>query len=316
MVKLDRAELIEKYKNTDRVSFIIEDYIHAYQKYLIENKESLKLSDATINDIIVELYRFEKFLFFEYPELKEAKDLNDIHIDSYRKFCHKDLLVMKRTANKKLRAIRKFFDYLKGNWYLFKYNPALNVPYYKVYKDEPEKTPSSVPKDILNTIFTQLGRRKYGIRELTISQFLAYTGLQLKEILDLRTDNIDMERKTISLLRGKDNYTIEIPQPLYKSLKSYLALRENELMGSFSNYLFLSNTGKRYSARSYQYAFKNTLKRAKISGGYTPRNIKSSFSYNMAKSVTKERLKIILHQNKVEHYYINDIDKNPLLPKR
>jgi site-specific recombinase XerC len=306
---MSNNELLEKFKSTDKGSFILEKHIYAYKKYLIENKP---LSSATITDIVLELHTFDKFLMLAYPKLEDVKELKSHHIDFYCKFNLNELLLLKKTINRKLRAIRKLLDYLTNVRHLIEYNPALKVPYFKV---DTEKLPVYIPKDILRIVLSALENRKSGIRDVVITKLLAYTGLQLKEIMDLRTEQVDLQNKKIIVNRGRKEYEFVIPSDLYKSLKSYMEYRKHYLMKEYTNFLFLSNTGNPYTARSYQYAFKEALISSDIQGNYTPRHVKASFAYYMAQSIPEEKLKVILNQNKVEHYYIDDLINNPLLPK-
>lgn len=306
---MSNKDLLEKFRQTETGSFILENHIYAFKKYLFANK---KLSNATITDIILELHAFDKFLMLAFPELKNVNELKSKHIDFYCKFNVNELLLLKKTVNRKLRAIRKLLDYLTNVRHFIEYNPALKVPYFKV---EPETQPIYIPKDALRMVLASLEKRKNGIRDVTITKFLAYTGLQLKEIMGLRVEQIDMDNKKVLINRNNREYEFVIPEDLYKSLKQYLILRKVELLQDATNYLFLSNTGNPYLARSYQYAFKNALIDSNIQGNYTPRHVKASFSYYMAQTVPEDKLRVILNQHKVEHYYIDDLAKNPLLPK-
>jgi site-specific recombinase XerD len=308
IVTVANNELVTKFRETDKAHFILESYIYAFKKY-IEDKG--KLSHATITEMISELHCFDKYLMLAYPQLEDVKAISKLHISFYCKFCLDELKVKKKTVNKKLRAIRKFYDYLANIRHIVEFNIALSEPYVKI---DTEANPISMPKGVLTAIFASLEFKKHGIRDSLISKFLSYTGLQLKEVLALRIDNISMDSRKVVIKRKKADYEFIMPDELFKSMKQYLTLRNNELLQSSTNYLFLSNTGSVYTARSYQYAFKNALISSNILGNYTPRNLKSTFCYNMAKVTPQDELKKILNQNKVEHYYVDSLSANPLLP--
>lgn len=298
-------------KNVHR-PFILEGYIYSFKKYL----SNTALKKATIDDIVLELHRFDKYLFLRYPDLADITKIESHHISDYMKFNLEELHLQKKTINRKLRAIRKFLNYMTliysaNGRHLLDHNPALKVPYYKLDAD---KLPCYIPKGVLRTIIDELGKKRYGITDIAITKMLAYTGLKLNEILHLWCDQIDMEERTISITRGKDKkkYILRMPDDLYKSLKSYINMRNSELAKN-NDYLFLSRTGNRYTARSYQYAFKNALLNSGIQANYTPRHVKASFAYYMAQTVPKEKLKVLLNQQKVEHYYVDVLSENPLL---
>ncbi|NBI07607.1 tyrosine-type recombinase/integrase [Senegalia massiliensis] len=300
------SELVNSYNSVDDDNFILESYIYEYEQKLFSEK---KLSNKTITQIILDLHRFDRFLKVTYPKLENVKELKYMHINYYLQFCINGLMLKNKTFNKKLRAIRKLLNYLTLNKHILDYNPALKVSY---LKNELERPLKHIPKNVINIIFAELSNSKYGVRDITISKFLLYTGLQLQEIMNLQINNLDLKNKKIHLLRDNEKYTFKLAAPLYKSLKEYMSLRK--VLSSnkeFTNYLFISNTGKPYDSRLYQYQFKNAIIRSNIQSNYTPKHLKFSFAYYMAKKTDQDTLKKILNQDKVEHYY--DLDENPFL---
>lgn len=306
---MDSQDLVSAYLNGTKTHFIFSKYIYAYKGYLDTKTD---LSASTKKDTLLALHNFDKYLMLYFSELKDITELKPNHVNSYIRFNVSDLLLKNRTINGKLRAIKNFLNYLCNVRGLIEFNPALGIAYLKV---EEENLPSFMPKNTLLKLISELERKKYGIRDSVITKFLAYMGMQLKEIIDLKMDQIDSKNRIVTLTRDNIEYKYDILDDLYKSLKSYILIRNQELSSDYSEYLFLSNKGSHYTSRSYQYAFKEALINGNIENYYTPRHVKASFAYHMAQVIPREKLKQILNQDKVDHYYIDDIKNNPLLPK-
>ena len=218
------------------------------------------------------------------------------------------------TVNKKIRAIRHFFDFMKYNNvhelpnFRLKHNVALEVDY---LKENDERLPVYIPKDKLNLIINILQKYKYGIRDVSITLLLALFGLKLEEIFNLRTNNVNLKSKELSVLRNGIKVTFPIADKLYVHLKEYMLLRASLSNDNSYKYLFISHTGNQYSVRSYQYKFKLAVIDADFKVHYTSRNVRASFCYYMAKSTDKAELQKILDQEKVNHYYAEAVKQNP-----
>jgi len=313
------------FKEAGKVDFILTKSIYSYKKQLFDrNSETIKnpsttkkpLPENTVNQILNELHSFDRFLMLAHPNLSDVKEITGSHVDEYARFGLNECLLKKRTVNKKIRSLRKFFNYLLFTYPSFtgskviEYNPANNVLYYKV---EDEELPKGTSKSHLRLLLTAMSNTKYGLRDTCITRFLGYLGLQLNEILSLKLSEIDTKAKRLTLERDNITYTFDIPDILNKNIKEYIEFRRDNLEKQSISTLFLSNNGTAYSSRSYQYAFKNAVIQANLDD-YTPRNIKASFCYGMAKVVDEDKLKIILNQNKVQHYFIDEVKKNSFLP--
>ena len=92
---------------------------------------------------------------------------------------------------------------------------------------------------------------------------------------------------------------------LYSDLFNYLLLRKELLKPNLnSNYLFLSQRGTQYSIRSYEKKFKEAIiKSNNIDLNLSPRNLRSTFLYQLAKIISDENeLKLISRQKSLDKY--------------
>lgn len=299
----------EKYDKLTNEGFILEDLIYAYKKYLFDPDCPVDHNKKTNAETLLELHRFDRFLLAAYPELKGINDIQPAHIKDYKRFCKESFGNNNITINIKIRAIRYFLAYLRNVKKLIKDNVAMDVSYFPT---EEAKHPPHVPKSNLRIIL-ELLHKNFGVREVCITKMLAYLGLRLNEIFNLSISSVSIKDKELYIKRDSGYITYRIPDVLYVDLKEYMLLRSEMSNPSSDNSLFLSTTGKPYPIREYQRKFRISVIEADFKEPFTPRNVRATFAYRMAENIKEDNLKILLGQEKVKHYYVEDITSNPVI---
>ena len=104
-----------------------------------------------------------------------------------------------------------------------------------------------------------------------ILMFLYYTGMRLSEIINLKTSDIDKERKIIHIKKAKGNKDRIIF--LHDKLLQILLLNKN--------YIFLTSRGTKYSQRSIQQIVRIASKKAKIKKKVTPHTLRQSYATHL-----------------------------------
>lgn len=213
-----------------------------------------------------------------YPSLKAITDINVSHITTFKRFCVEGLENTFPTTNKKLKAIRNFFDFLRDINHIIKHNVALEVSY---FDEDIENQPLHIPGSKLKLLIDIIYGFKYGVRDVCITKLIALMALRIGEIFDLSYKSDSLQAKEIYLKRDTDTITFPIPDLLYVDLKYYIVIRTDivDETKSSDNKLFLSNPSNQYPTRSYQKKFKTTV-------------------------IEEDRLKIIMNQDKVDKYYM------------
>lgn len=316
---MDFKKIKEYYESNGSVWFILNDYIHDYRVFLFDENTPKKYKRHTIEESLFELSRFNKFLLAYKPTLESIKDIKPEDIHSYKNFCINELDNNNITVNKKLRALRQFFNYVVRYHSELSENVVLKVAYLNKSKEPP---PQFIPRNQLRIIINTLYTLKYGIRDVCITKLIAYTGLKLNEVFSLKVEDVDLINKQIHIKRENKYIAFPIVDKLFLDLKEYNELRKSFFNSDAPCYsFFLSHTGISYPDRAYQYKFKEALIAADIEERYTPRHVRATFCYYMAKEIEEGKLKQILNQKKVTQYYqpqetpevITEIISNPLL---
>lgn len=104
---------------------------------------------------------------------------------------------------------------------------------------------------------------------------LYYTGIRLNEVINLRWEDFDFERKTIHLkvTKGTKDRVIFLHQNLADLIQNF-GLRKEGLV-------FKSNLGKKYNLRSVQMVVRQAAQRAGIKKRVTPHTLRHSFATHL-----------------------------------
>jgi integrase/recombinase XerD len=108
-----------------------------------------------------------------------------------------------------------------------------------------------------------------------VIMFLYYGGLRLSEVLNLKWNNLDFERKTIQLkiAKGEHERTIFLHPKLIEELNKFKIIREG--------LIFESNRGKKYSEETIQAIVKKSTETAGIKKRVSPHTFRHSFATHL-----------------------------------
>ncbi|WP_010273325.1 tyrosine recombinase XerS [Paenibacillus senegalensis] len=219
--------------------------------WYIEKFINYKLPDLSPSSLLEYVRDYETFLSWLLAEgLSTATDMKDIpledlerlHIDSidnYRMFLatHKQKTNSRTTISRKLSSLRSLFHYLSQiaedeHFYpLLKRNVMAKIEIKRTHK--PKDTAAKLEGKLLqeNEIFEFLKyiRSGYGediaknkqamyfyqlnrIRDLCIVSLILHSGLRVSEVVNLNTDDVDLKKKVLYVLRkGKNDDTFKTP---------------------------------------------------------------------------------------------------------
>lgn len=108
--------------------------------------------------------------------------------------------------------------------------------------------PKSLERNQINGLLRDV-ERDGNLRNIAVINLLAYTGIRIGELADLKKSNVDLKRGGELTIIGKGNKERRVPLPkeARRHLQRYLESRTDEL-----DALFVSNYGKPISKRSAQ----------------------------------------------------------------
>lgn len=184
-----------------------------------------------------------------------------------------------RTVNLHLSALSTFCSYLVRQHKLAS-NPVKEI----VRPKEKKRLPSFFSPEALKLYFdTPVADDYPSVRNRMIVTLLYDTGLRRAEAASLRISDIDLSRRTISIIgKGNKQRMIPLVDSLVEKIGDYLLLREAFLNGSESDSFFLTDAGGPAYPEFINRTVKAELSKANgLSGKKTPHTLRHSFATSL-----------------------------------
>jgi integrase/recombinase XerD len=209
-------------------------------------------------------YKSAILLFLNFIALKEIWDINITDIDNFINY-----------QIDKNNISLSFQRQIAGALILF-CNEILNL-------NIKYKLPLSIKREIKLPCILSINEIKVllkattNIKHKTLIAVLYSCGLRLKEVINLRTKDIDIKHSCINIFKadGKRDRKILISEKLGKLLHVYM------YNYNINEWLFESTEGTQYSARSIQMIIKNSLMKAGINKAATVNSLRHSYASHL-----------------------------------
>ncbi len=224
----------------------------------------------------VEAYRTDLGAFLDFCYNNGAETLKDIsrgHLNSYI-LDLRDNNFNPRSVVRKIASLRGFFKWLCANEYL-QTNPTQTL--------EQPKLPKRLPKVITLEEIKQIFHSDLNSCELLIVELLYDCGLRVSELVNLKTNDINISSKYIQCFgKGSKERIVPFGVKAQEAIKKYLKTRDlivikNRLQDE--KFLFLKENGKRLS-RQDVYNFIKKLGE-KIHKHISPHTLRHTFATHL-----------------------------------
>ncbi|WP_460293955.1 tyrosine-type recombinase/integrase [Clostridium tertium] len=281
------AKLLKQSKTLD---FYLEDFM--------EHCTLKELSKKTLNSYESTLQLFFKYLKEEYM-VNRIQDVTYEQVDSYLKFTkergkysyvsddrtvklnypdmRKDFgnTISDTTINNYIRNMKVFFNYCLERRYI-KVTPMENIKYLKAKRKMKDEITDiefrALIKAINITIYSEY-------RDYTIIQLIFDTGMRLTETLNLKMEDIDVERRTIlipaEINKGKKDRYVFFSNTMANILKSWIQYKDRYCT---SEYLFPTKKGTIITASNFERNFRLYKQRASIAKNISPHGLRNNFA--------------------------------------
>lgn len=235
-----------------------------------------RLSPHSISSYQRDLQHF--LAFCQRSELNQWRTINSHHIRSYIASRHKTGL-SGRSLQRELSTIRNFYKYLIREERV-KINPAIGVAAPKT----PRKLPKVFDVDQMNQLLGSPAKNPLKIRDWAMMELLYSSGLRLAELLSLDIDSIDFASAMVRVI-GKGSKTRVLPVGRFAitSIQRWIGER-SKIANAGEKALFVSQQGKRLSARSIQQRLANWGVENGVEGRVHPHRLRHSFASHMLES--------------------------------
>lgn len=186
--------------------------------------------------------------------------------------------IASRTVNRKISCLKSFYKYL------LKEGEISQSPMLKVISPKTGKVlPEFVKENDMNRLLQEFPFEDTfeGIRNKTIILTFYLTGIRISELINIKTDDLDMDGQQIKIL-GKRNKERLVPMPeiLKTSLKTYLVKRASVSGNSLSgiSFLFLTNQGKQTYQKLVYRIINKHLSYVSTNSKKSPHTLRHSFA--------------------------------------
>lgn len=247
--------------------------IEQFLRYL---KVERRYSIHTVNNYRRDLNRLHK-----YCAGRQIRAWRDLKAADGRKFMadmHRQGLGA-RTIHRRLSAARSFYRYLMREG-LCKTNPiaGLSAP-------KPEKRlPEVLSVDQLQRLFRDVGKNPLMLRDMAMMELLYSSGLRLSELVGLDIDDINFDEHIVRVT-GKGNKMRDIPIGRFAYGALHVWIKERgQLKIQDPSALFLSQQGRRLSARSVQLRMNKLARQQGLDGHIHPHMLRHSFASHLLES--------------------------------
>lgn len=261
--------------------------------------ESPKTRKAYLNDI----QSFFQFLrdITKSPSIscKMLSALKKHHIVAYREQIIKES-VSPNTINRRMSAIKSFFDYFYTEQKIASRNPA-EIRALTVDKN----TVSTIPinDEDLKSILHSIDNTRTGVFHRLLIQLLASSGMRAEELINLRFSNLKIEGEEVYLsFTGKRNRYREVSlgPSCVSALADYMTLLENlDLYDEQNEFLLLSpRTKKKITYSGLREAFEKLKKRSNLAPEITLHSFRAR-AINKLKGTSIEDLALFVGHSSV-----------------
>ncbi|OQY25738.1 MAG: hypothetical protein B6I34_01590 [Anaerolineaceae bacterium 4572_32.1] len=219
----------------------------AFQEYLVRQS----MSPATIKNYMADLNIFTQHLAPQAYNGASLLTYSAADIRAYRdKMNAKGLATS--TINRRLQALRKFGQFVIESR-LRTHNPALEVACLQTGKSSPPRILSdNEADDLLETVLVKATASKAS-RDYAIILTLLSSGIRLRELVDLRLEDVELGLDEGYLMIGSSaqdgGRVIPFGAATTAALKAYLRVRPNI---PNQDHLFLNREGRHISPRTVQ----------------------------------------------------------------
>ena len=251
---------------------MFETLLHNYACYLTDVKQA---SDNTVvsycRDIKqLSLYLEDNFHIF----LTEA---DEDKLKAYLQYLNRK---NKSTAtqNRCIASIRGFYAYLFAQG-LISGNPAENLGTYKINREIPEIL---TPEEIDLLLSQPGGADPKGIRDRAMLEVLYATGIQVTELINLETEDVNLFSGLITCRNKDKSRSIPLYPAAIRSLREYME-RTRALMSASAQEkkLFLNVNGEPMSRQGFWKIIKTYKNKAGIDKEISPNMLRRSFAAHL-----------------------------------
>lgn len=246
------------------------------EAFLYKLKHERQYSLHTIDNYARDLNRFYDFCITS--AIPDWAQIRSEDIQAFVAQRHRGGIGAK-TIQRELSALRSFFNFLIVETQLAA-NPAKDVQAPKAAR----KLPKTLDTDQIQHYLSIKDNSLLALRDKAIIEVLYSSGLRLAELIGLNIHDLDLQQGLMNVTgKGKKTRRVPLGSPACKAIKDWLKIR-TKLNVQDHDAVFLSQHGKRISARSVQLRLRHWAQKQAMSSHIHPHMLRHSFASHILES--------------------------------
>ena len=220
-------------------------FFNHIEPFIEYRKTIYETSDETVRSNCIDLN-----LFRDFVKERNAKYIDGPTVMSFQYHLKKQRNNSGPSINRKIFTLRSYGHFLR----LQEVPKADKLPFYDVLKVRGgyRQRPDALTHEQVKKLFDAIDRSNFiGIRDYAVYALMYDLGLRVGEIYKLNLEDVDLKKKTLTVL-GKGNRRRELylnPEML-QVLSEWLAVRHNFKNSKLTRALFISKKGNRLAIRT------------------------------------------------------------------
>ena len=241
------------------------------QKFL-EDLQMKNRSPQTINGYEKDIRFFQEFLEFHFNGPVFVEDITEDDFEAYMKYLRNQRGLQPRSQNRYISTLRSMYNYAFKK-HLILVNVAQYIENIQYQRAEREY----LNLQELEVLFSHIDVDIVKISVMT----LAYTGVRISELKELKLDDVDLVNMTIKVMgKGSKQRIVPISDTLHKILTNYLAT----LHPQNSEYFFATKKTGRLSAQYVNKVIRESVLKAGFTKKVSAHTLRHSFASHLVKS--------------------------------
>lgn len=186
-----------------------------------------------------------------------------------------------KSINRKISSLKAYYKFLLKTGQVLE-NPLAKHKALKVAKTLQVPFSEKEINVVLDILDAELGQDMESTRSKAIVELFYTTGMRKSELIELKTSDIDFEKKIIKVLgkRNKERYIPLLPS-ICKSLHQYLIYRNEVHNPDSKNFLFLTKNGVKVSQTFVYRIINNYFSKASSKQKKSPHILRHSFATHL-----------------------------------
>ncbi len=285
-------------KDTANVSQKPDKKLPKYHQAINDLEQQLRLKRYSSHTVKSYKNHFKAFLWYYNETSPEELDIE--HIRQYLLTSINEKNISESTQNGMINAIKFYYEQILGREKMY-------------FNNLRPKKPQKLPNVLSEAEVARLINSLDNIKHKCILMMIYSAGLRLSEVVNLRIEDINKDRRAIYIKGGKgkkDRVSILSDKAL-ENLRNYYVIYKPEY------WLFEGQQGGQYSVRSVQAIFQKAVKFAKINTHATVHTLRHSFATHLLERGTDLRqIQLLLGHESIKtteiYTHITDVTRAKL----